>query len=257
MTARVVSPEAVPLELETASIGSRSLALLIDWVVQAALLAGLLVAVAAAQSSVHGPGWAAVTIAVFLVFAVVWGYPVAMETLWRGRTLGKAALGLRVVTKEGGQVRFRHAAVRAALGLVDFALTSGAAAVVSVLATRDNQRLGDLAAGTVVLRERTGLRAPEPADFAVPAGLEAYAASLDLSGLTAQDYGLVRAFLLRAPSLPGAVRSELAEQVADPVVGRLRPAPPPGIAAETFLACVAAVYQQRQSRAGGGATAPG
>src|SRR5207244_2884063 len=83
----------------------------------------------------------------------------------------------------------------------------------------------------------------------------AYAASLDLSGLTAQDYGLVRAFLLRAPSLPGAVRSELAEQVADPVVGRLRPAPPPGIAAETFLACVAAVYQQRQSRAGGGAAA--
>src|SRR5437588_2785038 len=256
MTARVVSPEAVPLELETASIGSRFLALLIDWAVQAALLTGLLVAVAAAQSSVQGPGWAAVTIALFLVFAVIWGYPVAMETLWRGRTLGKAALGLRVVTTEGGQVRFRHAAVRAALGLVDFALTSGSAAVISVLATRDNQRLGDLAAGTVVLRERTGLRSPRPADFAVPPGLESYARSLDLSGLTPQDYGLVRTFLLRAPSLPARVRTDLAEQVADPVAGRLRPSPPPGVAAEAFLECVAAVYPQRQSPAGGARTAP-
>ena len=73
---------------------------------------------------------------------------------------------------------------------------------------------------------------------------------------TYPDYGLVRTFLLRAPSLPARVRTDLAEQVADPVAGRLRPSPPPGVAAEAFLECVAAVYQQRQSTAGGAATAP-
>ena len=66
----------------------------------------------------------------------------------------------------------------------------------------------------------------------------------------------MRTFLLRAPSLPARVRTDLAEQVADPVAGRLRPSPPPGVAAEAFLECVAAVYQQRQSTAGGAATAP-
>ena len=97
-----------------------------------------------------------------LTFVVLWGYPTVMETLWRGRTIGKIALGLRVVTVEGAPVRFRHAAIRATLGLVDFLLTSGAGAVVSVLMTHRSQRLGDLVAGTVVLRERTGLRAPSP-----------------------------------------------------------------------------------------------
>ena len=86
----MVTPEAVPLDLETASIGSRFLALLIDIAIQGTLLFTVL-------------------------FAVIWGYPIAFESLWRGRTIGKAALGLRVVTKEGGQIGFRHAAIRAAL----------------------------------------------------------------------------------------------------------------------------------------------
>src|SRR5205085_2319542 len=167
------------------------------------------------------------------------------ETLWRGRTLGKAAMGLRVVTTEGGPVRFRHAAIRAALGMVDFFATSGAAAVISVLATRNNQRLGDLVAGTMVLRERTGLPPPQAAEFTVPAGLESYAASLDVSGMTADDYAAVRAFLLRAPGLDYRVRYQLALGLADPLSDRVRPMPPAGVHPAWWLICVAAVYQQR------------
>ena len=63
----------------------------------------------------HPPGWAAVTIALFLVFAVIWGYPVAMETLWRGRTLGKAALGLRVGSDRGGKASPYAVAMRTIL----------------------------------------------------------------------------------------------------------------------------------------------
>jgi len=240
--AAVVTPEAVPLDLETASIGSRFLALLIDWGIQAVLLFVLLVI--AGNGSF---GWLGTTIVLLLVFLVIWGYPVAMETLWRGRTVGKAALGLRVVTREGGQIGFRHAAIRAALGLVDFALSSGAVAVICVLVTADNQRLGDMAAGTVVLRERTGLRRPTPTAFWAPPGLDSYTDSLDLAGLGPAEYGVVRAFLIRSPSLPPPVRGRLAAQVAETVAGRVQPPPPPGVPAELFLACVAAAYRKRGS----------
>jgi uncharacterized RDD family membrane protein YckC len=241
--AAVVTPEAVPLDLETASIGSRFLALLIDWTIQGTLLFVLLYIAARGQLG----GWAEGAAVFFLVFLVLWGYPIALETLWHGKTVGKAALGLRVVTKEGGQIGFRHAAIRAALGLVDFLLSSGAVAVICVLATADNQRLGDLVAGTIVLRERTGLRRPSPTSFTPPPGLESYAAGLDLAGLGPAEYGVVRAFLLRAPSLPPAVRAQLAAQVADTVVARVQPPPPAGIPAEFFLACVAAAYRDRGS----------
>jgi len=240
--AAVVIPEAVPLDLETASIGSRFLGLLIDWSIQGALL--VVVAVIVAAASV---GWVGTTIAFIVIFLIIWGYPIAMETLWRGRTVGKTAMGLRVVTKEGGQIGFRHAAIRAALGLVDFLLSSGAVAVICVLLTRDNQRLGDLAAGTVVLRERTGARRPVPTTFAAPIGLDAYTDSLDLAGLGPAEYGVVRAFLLRAPSLPPAVRARLAAQVGETIAKLVQPPPPAGVPAEIFLASVAAAYRKRGS----------
>lgn len=242
-TPAVVTPEAVPLDLQPAGLGSRFVAILVDWAVQVALLfALLLVGIGLSAGDVGGIG---IALFFLLTFAVLFGYPVVLETLWRGKTLGKAAMGLRVVTTEGGPVRFRHAAIRAALGLVDFFLTSGAAAVISVLATRNNQRLGDLVAGTLVLRERTGLPPPQAAEFTVPAGLEPYAASLDVSGMTADDYRAVRAFLLRAPGLDYQVRYQLARGLADPLAERVRPLPPKGIHPAWYLICVAAVYQQR------------
>jgi uncharacterized RDD family membrane protein YckC len=229
--------------LETAGLGSRFLGLVVDWAIQGTVLFVLLVILGAAQF-----GWLGTTIVLLLVFLVIWGYPIALETLWRGRTVGKAALGLRVVTKEGGQIGFRHAAVRTVLGIVDFVLTSGAVAVICVLVTPLNQRVGDLAAGTIVLRERTGLRRPTPTAFAAPTGLDAYTDSLDLASLGPDEYGLVRSFLLRAPSLPAAARARLATQVADTIARRVQPPPLPGVPAEVFLASVAAAYQRQRPR---------
>jgi len=240
----VVTPEAVPLGLQPAGLGSRFVALLIDWAIQG-LLALVLLMLGFGLSTAGDPGGVGIALFFLLVFVIFFGYPIALETLWRGRTVGKAALGLRVVTIEGGPVRLRHAATRAALGVVDFSLTSGAAAVISVLVTRNNQRLGDLVAGTLVLRERTGLAPPQAAAFTVPAGLEAYAASLDVSGITADDYRALRAFLLRAPSLDYRIRYQLAVGLADPLSDRVRPLPPAGTHPDRYLVCLAAVYQQR------------
>ena len=183
-SARMVTPEAVALEFRTANLGSRILAYLIDMaVVTAGIFAGLFaVALLGQATTVVVPDWVALTIVLVLLPSWWLGYFIAFETLWRGRTLGKAALGLRVVTREGAPIRFRHAAIRALLGLVDFAIASGFFAIVFILLTRDNQRLGDLVAGTLVLRERSGLAAPAPVSFTPPPGLESYAATLDTAG---------------------------------------------------------------------------
>jgi uncharacterized RDD family membrane protein YckC len=243
----IVTPEAVRLDFEEAGVGSRGAALLLDYCVIGAILVGLNVGtVYLLDSGGTGlPTW--VTISLFLVLNVVvlFGYPIGLETLWRGRTLGKAAMGLRVVTVEGAPVRFRHAAVRAALSLVDFGLTAGAGAVVTALVSRRHQRLGDLVAGTVVLRERTGAARPQVATFAVPNGAESYAETIDPSGLSAANYDALRAYLLRAGSLPQSRRAHLASDLAGGLAVKVAHTPPPGTAPELFLACLAARYQQR------------
>jgi uncharacterized RDD family membrane protein YckC len=258
-SARMVTPEAVALEFRTANLGSRILAYLVDMVVVVAgILVGLFaVALIGQASDLVLPDWVALTLVLVLLPAWWLGYFIAFETLWRGRTLGKAALGLRVVTKEGAPVRFRHAAIRGLLGLVDFFVAGGFFAVVFILFTRDNQRLGDLVAGTLVLRERSALAAPAPVTFAPPPGLEHYTATLDTSGLSTEEYRAVRTFLLRAASLPPGPRSALALQLANPLAARLRPPPPAGVSPELYLSCVAAAYQQRQRLAAGGDEGPG
>jgi uncharacterized RDD family membrane protein YckC len=245
----LVTPEAVVLQFETASVASRLLAIFIDLAIQVPLLVLANLALALFVSAAGAGGWVGVSLLFGIVFMVLLGYPVGFESLWRGRTPGKAAMGLRVVTREGAPIRFRHAAIRGSLGLIDFWLTSGAAAVISVLVTRDNQRLGDLAAGTLVLRERTGAGTPAAVRFAPPPGYEDYAAALDVGGLSAQQYGAVRSFLLRAGSLPPPARAALATQLAVPLAAAMRHEPPATVSPEAFLVCVAAGYQRRADQA--------
>ena len=245
--ALVVTPEAVPLDLQLAGLGSRFLALMLDWIIQgvAAIAVGFgLVAILDRTDTSAGVAQALLFIFLFLIF---FGYPVVLETVFRGRTIGKAAAGLRVVTVEGAPVGFRHAAIRASLGLVDFLFTSGAGAVLSSLLTEKNQRLGDLVAGTIVLKERTGLPKPTAVEFTVDPAHQAYAATLDTSGLSADDYRIVRSFLLRAPALQPDVRDQLAVQIARPLSARVQPPPSPAVPAEQFLTCVAAAYQRRSA----------
>jgi uncharacterized RDD family membrane protein YckC len=250
---RMVTPEAVALEFQTANVGSRILAFLVDMaVVAAGLFVGITgVVLLVSRSALVLPEW--LVLAMFFVLVPGWwlGYFIAFETLWRGRTLGKAALGLRVVTREGAPVRFRHATIRTLLGTVDFLLSSGFFAVVFILFSRDNQRLGDMVAGTLVLRERRATRLAAPVSFASPPGLEAYTDTLDVTGVATEDYQAVRSFLLRAEQFAPAARASLAAQLATPLAARLRPPPPDGVPPEAYLRCVAAAYQRRQRAAGG------
>ncbi len=239
----IVTPEAVVLRFETASVGSRAMAQVVD----AAVRGGVLWVAAIVGSIFGGPDNTPRAVLLYLTgFFVIFGYPVLAEVIWDGRTVGKRVVGLRVVTTLGGPVRFRQAAIRSILSLVDFFFPPlGVTATVAVLLSKRDQRLGDMLAGTLVLRERTGATMPVPVSFPPPHGLETYTASLDVGTLTAAQYALVRAFLVRTPTLLPGARERLGRSLANPIAVSMHHTPPPGVNPELFLVCVAAAYQQR------------
>lgn len=260
----VVTPEAVRLEFEGANLGTRCLALLVDLAAQFAIAVVVTIAAVALSEGIGSalPGWVAVVLVLLTAFAIIFGYPIGFETLMRGRTPGKAALGLRVVTVEGAPIRFRHAALRGILALVDFYLSLGGIACLTVLLSARQQRLGDLVAGTLVLRERTAAGRVEVRHFEVPPGAEAYAATVDTGGMTAQEYATVRSFLLRAPTLGADARVRVGSDLARRLAASLAHTPPQGVSPELFLLVVAAGYQRRSRsrpeawRGSGDAAAP-
>jgi hypothetical protein len=180
------------------------------------------------------------------LFVVIFGYPILSEMLGRGRTLGKAALGLRVVTLEGAPIRFRHAALRAMGGLVDkWVPPGGLVGLLFVLATPNRQRIGDLLAGTIVIRDPDRTALPAGIWFPVPPGYEAYAATIDPTSFTVEQYTVVRAFLMRIHELTPVARQAVAVDLADRTAATLRHERPAPVHPETFLLCVIARYQRR------------
>lgn len=241
----IVTPEAVVLEFDTAGIASRALARAIDFGIQGALLLGVLLLSGVMLS---GRGWLALTGVLLGTAGVVLGYPIFCEVVSTGRSPGKAALGLRVVTVEGAPISARHAFIRSALGLVDFLLVPGGlVAVLVALFSARSQRLGDVFAGTMVLRERAATRASGAVWFSPPAGFEAYAASLDVSAITDPQFGIVRSYLLRINDLSSEARQSLSVRLATPLVAAMHHHTPPGVDADHFLQCVAAAYQRRHA----------
>ena len=239
----LVVGEAVVLELRLAKLASRSLSLAIDLAVQlAVLLAGTFV-VAGVVNQVDD----ALATAMGLLFylGVILGYPVAFETLSRGRTLGKLALGLRVVREDGGPIRFRHAFVRGLLGVVEFWLTFGAVALITSLASARGKRLGDFLAGTVVIRERVPAQgAPVTA---MPPQLAGWAGSLDLSRIPDDLALAARQYLARSQDLTPQVRDEMGERLAGAMAAVTSPPPPPGVPAWAFLSAVLAERRRRET----------
>jgi uncharacterized RDD family membrane protein YckC len=244
----LVTPEAVVLELETAGVASRLVAILLDLLVVAAGISLVSFVLTAAVGVLGAPDWVAVVALVLVVFVGLFGYPCLCESLTRGRTIGKAAVGLRVVTVDGAPIRFRHAALRAILGLVDFWLPpGGAVAILTVLGTSRDQRLGDIVAGTVVLQERRAAAGAVGALwFTAPPALEGLVASLDTAALTADDERLARTFLLRAPAMAIASRAAIGAQVRRRLAARVGVLPPPGVHDEWFVTCVVVAQQRRR-----------
>ena len=243
-TMGIITPEAVVLEFRAAGLATRTLAKLIDLVLQAVVM-GILLFIALAGFQVSG-SQTALTIAWSLIlFVSVLLLPALTEWFTGGRTPGKIVLGLRVVTVEGGPTTFRHALVRGLLQLIELPL---GVAVVVALANPRSQRLGDLAAGTFVISERAASSLTIPTAFSAPPGLEWYTAQLDVSRVDSEQFLLVRNFLLRVNQLDGTARFALAAQLATSLVAMCSPPPPAGVPPELYLIAVCAAYQARHGR---------
>ncbi|MFE5734732.1 RDD family protein [Streptomyces sp. NPDC056528] len=253
----VVTGDAVVLGLQPARLPSRALAVLVDLAVVWAVYLLVTVGLAVATASLDEAAVTAVSIAAFLLVLV--GAPIAVETLSHGRSLGKMACGLRVVRDDGGPIRFRHALVRGAMGVVEILMTFGVVACVASLVSERGRRLGDVFAGTLVVRERMPaarvLPVPPP-----PPWLVGRFTGLDLSAVPEPLWLEIRQYLTRARELDPAVGRRLAERLAGELVGRTGTPPPAGVPAEAYLAGVVAERQARDARrafTGAGAGAGG
>ncbi len=239
---QLVTGEAVALDLHEAALPSRMLAALLDGLLQVGLFFLLILLVAAAPPT-SGAATAAVFVTIFIVVGLI--YPVLFETLMRGRTPGKAAMGLRVVRDDAGPIGFRQAFVR---GLIGFfverpGITSFSAAVLTSLLNSHGKRLGDLAAGTVVIQERVSTtRGPVAM---MPAPLAGWAQTLDLSHLS-DDLALsVRSFIARSPKLTEAARGDLGGRLVAAVAAVVTPPAPPGTPGWAYLSAVLAERRRR------------
>ncbi|MFZ2502114.1 MAG: RDD family protein, partial [Nocardioides sp.] len=202
----LVTGEAVALELPPASIGVRLASGLLDVFVGFSLLIVFMVVFlwAAFTGSVRNleafVGIAVVGMSV-MAFLVV---PATIETLSRGKSLGKWAMGLRVVRDDGGPISFHHAFVRSLIGVVETYAMGGGPAFFAVVISKSGKRLGDQTAGTYVVRERVRLDLPNPRFMPPP--LAEWARAADVAALPTGLAIAVRQFLGRAPSIEPATR---------------------------------------------------
>jgi uncharacterized RDD family membrane protein YckC len=239
----IVTGEAVAIELRPAGIGSRGIALVIDFVIQFVLL--MLLVLISDNTGASFDSAAAQALVLVLVVGLVLGYPVGFESLWRGRTPGKAVMGLRVVRDDGGPIRFRHAFVRGLVGVVVDrpGIFAGLLALIPMLVSARSKRLGDFAAGTVVIQERVPSRAVAPP--VMPPQLAGWAGGLDLTRLT-DDLALeVRHFLARAPQLAPWAREQMGSRLVAELSNRTVP-PPAGVPPWAYLTAVLAERRRRE-----------
>lgn len=238
---QLVVGEAVVLELRPASFVTRGLALLLDLLVLvvAVLLIGWLLY---ATSGTVDPALGS-ALGLVATLAVIIGIPIFVETLTRGRSLGKWVAGLRVVRDDGGPIRSRHALIRGLLGIIELYWTAGSIALITSLLNPRGKRLGDLLAGTYVIRERTPHERTAPP--VMPPFLQGWAEASDLGRLPDRLGLAVRQFLGRSAAFTPADRARLGIELAHEVQRYVAPAPPAGTHPEAFLAAVLAERRRR------------
>lgn len=202
-TTKVDSPEGVQLELTLAGLGTRMIAQMLDWLIKLGVALGLLLLLMPSRL-----GSTLLLVSVTLVS--FFGYELFFETIWSGRTPGKRASRVRVVMADGSPVTFTAALVRSLLRIVDFLPTLYGLGAILVFVTSKNQRLGDLAAGTIVVREPKAVEAGLTTmldHVSVPAGFDATA-------ITQEQLAVARSYLLRRSTLSPDVADRLAKQIA-------------------------------------------
>jgi uncharacterized RDD family membrane protein YckC len=243
----IETPEQTVVEFEVAGVGSRFLALAYDTLLQILVGVGLLVilvvaGIAMPNSAKSGVWFLALVLLAF--FVLYFGYFAIFEVLWNGQTPGKRKEGLRVIKDSGRPITPAEAVGRNLMRIVDQLPALYAVGICSVLLSRQNKRLGDFVAGTIVVHEKS-LQDAKPVWEAAPARQVAPSTTLGSERLTPEEFALVEAFLNRRSSLPVDVRFSMAAQIARQIQPKLALPPGESLNAEKLLEAV--VLEKRSS----------
>jgi uncharacterized RDD family membrane protein YckC len=251
------TPELVDIQMPLAGIGSRFIALLVDSLIW---FAGLLVLVVLlvlfpmniAAFSQKSAEWA-FAIILFIIFLLNWGYFTLFEAFWNGRTPGKRVARIRVIQRSGSSIGLLESMARNLVRYVDQFPFFYAVGVIAIFCTRQHQRLGDLAAGTLVVRDRvedaplwgeSGARTFTaqifPPSAPVPEPHNAYSLpATNIARLTSTDLEVLEGFFARRLDLSLPTRNALAERIAAAIRAKSGLEPPEGASVETFLEATA------------------
>ncbi|MEO8094215.1 MAG: RDD family protein [Pseudolysinimonas sp.] len=238
----LITGEAVALDLRPTGWALRAAGCIIDVIVYLGgyLVIAFALSIAAASADSEGAIYGILSVVALVGCLVV--APIAVETASRGKSLGRLAVGARIVRDDGGAIGFRHAAIRALVGVFEIFMTLGGIAAIAGLVTARTRRIGDLLAGTYSQYERVS-RVPAPV-FGVPAQLASWAQTADVARMPDALSRRVAQFLAQAGQLAPDRRSYLASQLAGEVSAYVSPLP--AVHAELFLAGVAVVRRERE-----------
>jgi uncharacterized RDD family membrane protein YckC len=241
----IATPEGVELKLRLAGLGSRFIAGVADIMIMA-ILTVILVVLTGGLGASNGFAEALFIIGVFAIWLL---YPIFFEVLARGRTPGKRWTHLRVVRDDGSPVDLPASAIRNLMRLIDGPLLLYIPTVVGIAVTKHNQSPGDVAAGTLVIRDgptatAAGPRAPGVTGSA-PAPEPARDPGWDVSAVTAEELAVVRRFLERRDGLDAAAREQLAQRLSHGLRAKVAGAPS-GLGAESFLEQLAEIKASRR-----------
>ncbi len=256
----VITPENIPLTLELAGLGSRFGALLLDITIQTLVTLTLFFvgAMAAAAASLSGlSGWLT-ALGVIAVFLIWFGYFILFETIWNGQTPGKKAFGLRVVRDGGYPINVFSAAARNLIRIADFVPVAYGVGALAVFFHPQYKRLGDLAAGTLVVKERAagslgaGSYVPRATTQNAVSGMLPPTVRHPSDVLSADELALLRRFALRRWEMTPDDSERLAYRLVVPLVERLNltfvPGAPPRYADLVSVLVAAADAREEESR---------
>lgn len=233
-----VTPENVSIEYELAGFASRCAAAILDVLLQTAglVVLGLIYAVLVATVNFSLVGWptAVLIVGVFLLW---YGYFVYFETAWNGQTPGKKALRLRVVKYGGTPIDLSCAAVRGLIRVIDMTLLGP----ISMLISARNQRLGDFAAGTLVVKERAQWQGDLQQAKAQPEPVVAYPEAdlvRNVELLTPEQFDVTKQFVERAAELNPESKEQVASRIAVPLMEHLGIENRPGIVYSNLISAL-------------------
>lgn len=233
----VITPEQVTIHYELAGFGSRALAAAVDYGLQ--LIIFLVLGVISFFSQIssfadHEDFWKkmdnslVIGVIILVVFVITWGYFILFETLWNGMTPGKRLLRLRVIRDGGFPVDFRAVAIRNLLRAVDILpgvplLPSYACGFVSILCHQHYKRLGDIAAGTVVVKHRQDVETDIKFSYGEAVVYRLLDANVlsQISRITREEYQMIKRFLDRRQEMPQPMSAEFAHRLAAPLIEKL------------------------------------